>query len=196
MTPAQRCAGSTCDDGVLNGSEPTIDCGAGCPDKCLLLETCSLAADCETQSCQNKRCLPAAPIGQVLSSAGWIATASNSFGGDENLPNAVLDGLQASDWKTGQAQTKGMWFVVDMLEPRVFFSIEIECLKNPADSATALDVWLSNDGTFADMVKENVPGDPQLVVTFAKPQVARYIKLSLAGASDNWWQIDEIRVEQ
>lgn len=188
------CAVPSCHDGVLNGSEPTQDCGASCNEKCQQLDTCHEAADCEAGSCVNALCLPSVPNWQTLSPAGWVATASHTFG--NSSPQVAIDGQQNTDWTTGEQQVAGMWFEIDMLGPQVFFTIEVVCTNTRDDSAAALDVWLSNDGVFVEKAKSNLPGEDIFVIAFAEPQVARYIKLSLAQGTDHWWRIDEIRVKQ
>ena len=189
-----RCAAPTCDDGVLNGSEPTLDCGASCAAKCQVLDTCSEAADCESETCEDELCLPSAANGQPLSPAGWVATASHTFG--NSSPQNAIDGVQGTDWTTGATQVPGMWFQIDMLVPQVFFSLEIDCTNTRDDSAAALDVAFSNDGTFTDVARANIPGEDEMVITFPSAQVARYIKISLAQGTDHWWRMDEIRVKQ
>jgi hypothetical protein len=83
-----------------------------------------------------------------------------------------------------------------MQAPQVFFSVELDCLQTPDDSPTAIDVWLSDDGTFTDKILSNVLGEDQLVLTFPEAQLARYIRISLAQGTDRWWAIDELRVKR
>lgn len=45
-----RCRLATCTDGVRDGFEGDIDCGAGCP-KCALGQRCAASPDCESNSC-------------------------------------------------------------------------------------------------------------------------------------------------
>ena len=189
-----RCAAPTCDDDVLNGSEPTLDCGAECPNQCQLLDACSVAADCETQSCVGKICLPSAATGETLSPAGWVATASHTFG--NSSPQYAIDGIKGTDWTTGAMQVPGMWFDIDMLTDQVFFSLEIDSVNTRDDSAAAVDVWLSKDGTFTEKALSNVVGQDEMVLTFPDAQVARYIRISLAQGTDHWWRMDEVRVKQ
>jgi hypothetical protein len=189
-----RCAVPTCDDDVLNGSEPTLDCGADCSQKCQLLDTCAVAADCETGRCEEEMCLPSEPTGQALSPAGWIATASHTFG--NSSPQYAIDGIKSTDWTTGEWQVPGMWFDIDMLSDQVFFSLEIDCVNARDDSAVAVDVWLSRDGTFTKKALSNVAGADEMVLTFPDAQVARYIRISLAQETDKWWRMDEVRVKQ
>ncbi len=47
-----RCRLATCTDGVRDGFEGDIDCGAGCP-KCALGQRCAASPDCESNSCTS-----------------------------------------------------------------------------------------------------------------------------------------------
>lgn len=188
------CAAPTCDDGVLNGDEPTQDCGASCDEKCRQLDACYEAADCESAYCKDDLCLPSAPTWEALSPVGWVASASHTSMNSD--PQDVIDGIESTYWNTGTQQVPGMWFEIDMGEPQVFFTIEVVCTVERDDSAAALDVWLSNDGAFAEKAQSNLPGEDIFNIIFDEPQVARYIRLSLAQGTNRWWAIDEIRVKQ
>jgi hypothetical protein len=48
--PKMICVASTCDDGVLDGSETDVDCGGGCPNKCKGGKVCLSTADCAPPS--------------------------------------------------------------------------------------------------------------------------------------------------
>ena len=51
-----QCAAPTCDDGVRNGQEPGVDCGAGCNAPCPTGSTCGQNADCVEGICTDGRC--------------------------------------------------------------------------------------------------------------------------------------------
>jgi hypothetical protein len=197
-TQTLRCLAPTCDDDVLNGSEPTVDCGAGCSKKCAVLDECAVAGDCDSASCVSELCLPTSATDEVLSMQGWVASASHAAA---SAPaQRAIDGSLSTDWITGQDQVADMWFAVDMQERQVFFSIEliIQDAGNAADAPAAVDVWLSDDGTFTTKVLKNVPGEQQLRLDFETPQVARHIQISLSPgiSKTRWWRMDELRVRQ
>ena len=48
----EACAPATCDDGVRNGSETDVDCGAGCGE-CADGATCAEDEDCESHHCST-----------------------------------------------------------------------------------------------------------------------------------------------
>jgi hypothetical protein len=194
-----RCAAPACDDGVLNGSEPTQDCGASCAKKCTVLDACAVAEDCASASCSSELCLPTAPTNEILSMWGWTAKASHEF-----LPNAgadkAIDGSLGTDWITGTWQVPNMWFEVDMQARQVFYSIEliIDSADDAGDAPELVDVALSSDGIYTGKVLKNVAGEQKLRIDFTEPQVARFIMISLSpGVSkEKWWRMDELRVRQ
>jgi hypothetical protein len=188
-----RCAAPRCDDGVLNGDEPSEDCGGDCSKKCVTLDACSSAADCETNACSSKTCVPANATGSAIAPIGWIATASDSF--DLSDTQAIIDGNAGTDWTSGSNRYAGMWIQIDMQQREAFFRLEIDTEK-ALDAATAVNIWTSNDGTFTTAVKQNVPGGTQIVIDFASAQVARYLKIELAQGGTDWWRVNEIRVMQ
>jgi hypothetical protein len=190
-----HCAAPTCSDGVLNGSEPSKDCGASCADKCRTLDACGTGDDCATTTCVGQRCVPTSPTGKVLSPAKWLATASNTFS-DNTQPQLVLDGNGGTNWISGTDQAPGLWFEIDMASEQVFFSIEIDC-NDPLDAAQTIDVLLSDDDKFTEPpVITDFGTGMNTVISFPKAQVARYIKIALAQGKNRWWRMDEIRVKQ
>lgn len=58
---AEPCV-SSCDDGVLDGSESAVDCGGTC-DPCPLEATCGADLDCASGNCDEGVCAPPPPNG-------------------------------------------------------------------------------------------------------------------------------------
>ncbi len=58
------CQAATCSDGVHNGKELALDCGAGCPEGCGGGVACTSAADCKYEGCWNGVC--ALPPGGLI----------------------------------------------------------------------------------------------------------------------------------
>lgn len=193
-----RCSAPACNDGVQNGTEPTLDCGVSCTTKCQLLDRCTIGPDCASTSCVSEECLPAAPSNEAYLMSGWVATASHELMTNGPAPKAI-DGSLSSNWISGTDQFAGMWFEVDMLERRVVYSLELVIDDaSTEDFPQKLDVWLSDDGTFTNAVVKNKAGAAVTRIDFATPQVARYIKLSLSAdvSKTKWWRIDELYVRQ
>jgi hypothetical protein len=193
---SQRCAAPTCSDGVLNGDEPSKDCGGSCTTKCVLLDACDSDDDCTDSKCIDKRCLPESATGQVLSRLKWTANASHKA--TNSTYAEAIDGDTTSYWTTGAPQAPAMWFEVDMKTEQVFFSIEIDCARQADDFPDGIDVEFSSDGTYSGApAKANLATNSgTTLITFTKPQVARYLRFTLTQGKSKWWSIDEIRVKQ
>ncbi len=187
------CLAPTCDDGVLNGAEPSIDCGAACPQRCELTQACGKNADCASAECDEGKCVPAGPTGASLPTVGWSATASNTFA--QSVPGKALDGNDKTMWESGGTQQPGMWFAVDMQASRVFYGLDVICTSNN-DQFRQARVLISDDGANFTAISAPVAGENWYHFNFGAARVARYIKVELTQASQTWWRIDELRVTQ
>jgi hypothetical protein len=123
-----------------------------------------------------------------------VASASGSGGGA--AANA-LDGNEATRWSTGQAQTAGQWFEVNMLGPQTFDEITIDAGPSTGDFPQGYTVAVSNDGTTWTQVASGTGSSQLIAVTFSQ-QTAQYIqvKQTVSGATTNWWSIAEFNVYQ
>lgn len=188
------CQVPTCKDGIKNGTEPTVDCGATCANKCVLADTCVGPNDCASGKCTDTHCVPPAATGTPIATTNWLATASSSCCG--TTPQRVFDGDLTTDWNNGFGQVPGMWFQWDMLKPQVFFAVTVSCVSTTTDYGRTLRLSSSLDGkTFTEL--RSVPGENVLKITFNTPQYARYLKLeTLASTNGLFWRIDEISVTQ
>jgi hypothetical protein len=137
--------------------------------------------------------LPAAS-NTPLSTAGWLATASDSY--STSTPNLALDGDPSTSWTVGAWQVPGMWFAVDMGEAQRFYSITMTALTQPADYARLLKLSVSADGQTFTTARTNIAGDKSLVITFSEAEYARYLKFETLETENNWWRIDELSVLQ
>lgn len=194
-TVAHFCLAANCQDGIQNGAEPSVDCGSGVGcSKCQLGTACGADRDCDSGKCgESKRCVPAAPSGGAISPSGWLATASATFS-ENTKPEAALDGNVSSHWTSGVSQVPGMWFVVDMLKPQAFFSVELVCTSND-DYARTLRVLASEDGQTFTTLTGTTAGQKTLRFDYGAAQVARYLKFELLqDTGGTWWRIDELRV--
>jgi hypothetical protein len=193
--PAHICLAATCNDGVKNGSEPTTDCGRDCQTKCGLTRECVENADCQSGSCLDQRCVPQSATGAVISNAGWFATASATFSQD-TAPTKALDHNDGTHWTSGTGQIPGMWFQIDMLQPRSFFGLDLVCTSND-DYPRSIRVLLSDDGNEFTAATPTLGGMKTQHFDFGGPKIARFIKLELEQDTNGlWWRIDELRVTE
>jgi hypothetical protein len=80
-----HCRPATCNDGLLNNNEPTIDCGGPCGPTCEFTEACTVDADCVVGSCTGQTCA------ECNDSAGNTADVpcQNSVNGDRCEPGDI-----------------------------------------------------------------------------------------------------------
>lgn len=128
----------------------------------------------------------------ALPRGGWIASASMSNGGEP--PTNALDGNAGTRWSTGQAQTNGQWFQVDLTSPLTFSQIEMDSGVSAGDYAHGYQVYVSNDGVnWGSPIGSGAGSSQGISVTFAN-QTARYIRVMQTGAAVQWWSLHEFNV--
>jgi glucosylceramidase len=126
---------------------------------------------------------------QPLDRTGWSATASVSNNGEP--PSNALDGNFNTRWSTGQPQSPGLWFQVDMAKVQSFSSIALDCGFSGGDYPRGYQVYVSNDGsTWGGPIASGQGSSGYTVITFSQ-QSARYVKVVLTASTGSWWSIDE-----
>jgi len=124
-----------------------------------------------------------------LDRSGWSASASVSNAGD--LPSNALDGVFATRWSSGQPQSPGMSFQVNMGKTQNFSSIALDCGASGGDYPRGYQVFVSQDGTsWGNAIASGQGSGDYTVISFSK-QSARYVKVVLTASSGSWWSIDE-----
>jgi hypothetical protein len=145
------------------------------------------------------------PVGQSTNSApvdivpgsldrlGWVATASSSASG--NPPANAIDGDLSTRWSTGQQQTSGQWFQLDMAGVNTVSGIVLAATGSPGDYPRAYHVYLSLDGVnWGSPVATGTGSSAVTTIQFA-PQTARFIRVIQTGSvSGLWWSIHEVNV--
>lgn len=128
----------------------------------------------------------------ALPRGAWIASASVSNGGQP--PTNALDGNAGTRWSTGQPQTNGQWFQVDLISPQTFFQIEMDSGVSAGDYAHGYQVYTSNDGVnWGSPVVIGAGRSQGVSVTFAN-QTARYIRVIQTGNASQWWSLHEFNL--
>ena len=190
------CEVATCSDGVQNQGESDTDCGAGVCKTCAVSKKCRVATDCATGVCQTKVCVPPAATGAPLPTGGWVVTASSTFG--SSATKNMIDGVPSVRWTSGTSQYAGMWVLLDLAKPQIFFSISLDCTtaEFANDYGKLYNVYVSNDGTNFGTVKSGVVGKGFQTFTFDTAVVTRFVKIELQAGDSNWWSIGELYVYQ
>ncbi len=190
----KKCIMATCSDAVQNQGESAVDCGGpGCAP-CSTGKTCAVLSDCESALCQNGICVPTYPSGQPLNKAKWTIQTSESA--TETATTQAFDDDVNTCWTSGRAQYGGMYLLLDLGEPSIFFKILLQITAPPFDQdfPTTLDVFVSNDQTFGDPAASSIGGSQWTWVDFQSAQVGRYVRFEVTEASQKSWSIGDIAI--
>lgn len=118
----------------------------------------------------------------------WRAEASH------NGASAILaiDGDLGSFWTTQGNQTQGMWFRVDMGEPRLMDGIAFRSPGQGYPSGYTLRV--SNDGQVWRTIWAIAQGNTRDVVATFAPFEVRYAQIDLLAPHETEWMISEVQI--
>jgi hypothetical protein len=188
------CAGASCDDAVQNQKESDIDCGGASCAPCTPGGGCREASDCDPPLCQNGTCVPDAPRDEPLDRTGWTLQSSETT--TELNRSDPFDGDRHSRWTSGTMQYDGMYVDIDLQAPRIFFKLELQANESPFedDYPESVDVFVSDDGTFAEPALTAVPGGTWTSLYFEGPQISRYVRIAIHSKRDHRWSIGELNV--
>lgn len=190
------CAEIRCDDGVMNGDESDIDCGGEECEPCDVGQRCNRESDCGSeQLCRNALCVPQYPANEPLTNRTKWSFYADPEGSN---PERAIDGLEGTRWTSDRGQEVGMYAVLDLGRPEIFFTIELQLPpQNQNEMPASINVYVSNDDSFPeDPVVTGAPGGlTRTWIPLGSAQVARYIKIEIASAkSGTWWSIGEVAV--
>ncbi len=128
-----------------------------------------------------------------LDRTGWTATASTPANAATAV-TAVFDGDVFTRWATGQTQTAGQTFTLDMQQNRSFNRVVLETGQIESDYPRGFSIASSTDGVNWQTIATDAQTDPTTDVTFGA-QTARYLRIQQTGnAVSNAWSIAEINV--
>lgn len=124
-----------------------------------------------------------------LSSAQWTVTANR------NSDNAFLaiDGNDNTRWTTGQAQSAGQQFTIDLNSIQIFDRLILDSSDSSGDYPRNYEVEVSNNGSQWSTVAAGTGTTNGLTVIDFADQNASHVRISqLGSASRNWWSIHEL----
>jgi hypothetical protein len=128
-----------------------------------------------------------------LNRAGWVASASSTESGGS--PANALDGNLSTRWSTGQTQTDGQWYEVDMGATNTFYELVLDAASSASDYPRGYQVNVSNDGTNWGSPVATGAGTSALTTIPIPSQIARFIRVTQTGSvSGLWWSIAEFNV--
>lgn len=120
----------------------------------------------------------------------WKLTASH---GGDRTGNAV-DGNPSSRWDTGSPQVPGMWFTIELPEPALVASLELNTKGSDMDYPRGYMVQTSTDGqSWSDNVAEGRGDNPITIIELSLPEPTRFLKITQTGRVGNkYWSIHEL----
>lgn len=141
------------------------------------------------------------PLKGLISRLGSAGTVSYITGGWQVTPFAsasagdvgsnMVDGDGSTRWSSGDPQSAGQAFTVDMGASHDIDQITMDSGSSTGDYARGYAVYLSTDGTsWGDPVASGSGSGAVEKASFAR-QSARYVKVVQTGSSSSWWSIAE-----
>jgi hypothetical protein len=121
------------------------------------------------------------------------ASHNNVTSGPDNLLNAK-DRQLDTRWSTFALQQPGMWFEIDLRQPRLVSGLTLDNSGSPDDYPRGYVVRFSLDRQQWQEVARKDQNSAPLSVT-VPPRCARYIQIEQTGQSNSkWWSIHEVIV--
>lgn len=130
----------------------------------------------------------------MISRAGWRATAFNDVNGTGSARNAI-DGNASTRWSTNQTQESGQWFAVDFGKEITFNTALFDASSSPGDGPLGyyVEVYDAKTGSWKEVARgEN--GGSYLIVSFATVTASKIRITQTANASSGYWSIHEFYV--
>jgi len=122
---------------------------------------------------------------------GWEATASHNNGN----ANLAIDGDEESRWDSGEFQTPGEWFSVDMKQPNKFNKIILDASESSSDFPAGYTVYTSDDGIEWGEAVVSGKGNGAITIITIPTTTAQYIKIEQTGSKgSSYWSIHEFYV--
>ena len=127
-----------------------------------------------------------------ISPATWKGSASST--GPNDTIQGAFDENAATRWSSGQAQTGGEWFKVDLGQVTTISGVSLYLLSgNVTDYPSSYALQVSSDDSAYTTVATGL-GAPTTTICFPR-QPARYVKVTQTGTGDSsWWSIYELGV--
>ncbi len=122
----------------------------------------------------------------------WKAKASHNSG---NVRNA-FNGNLSNRWDTGKPQEPGMWFQLELPEPRKIQGIHLNTTGSNRDMPVGYEVRVSLDGKkWSEIIKKGLGGSKLITEIDFKPVKAKFLKITQTGTKPGlFWSIHDMKV--
>ncbi len=125
-----------------------------------------------------------------INRANWQVNAS-VFNEPYDPPQNAIDGDLGTRWTTGEGQTSGQFFEIDMAQPYLLTGLDLNAGAGSGDYPRGYEVYLSLDGSSWGEPVAKGTGASVTRIAFS-PQEARYVRIVQTGNSGSWWSIVEL----
>lgn len=128
----------------------------------------------------------------AISHSGWSATASSTAAGS-SAGNGI-DGVNASNWSSGQAMAGGEWYRIDMGSNKTVAMVIVQTPSGSTwDYPRGFTLEVSTNGTSWTTLATGIAYGWKRPISVT-PTTARYIRITQTGVAPQWWSIDEVTV--
>ncbi|WP_123039610.1 discoidin domain-containing protein [Cohnella candidum] len=129
--------------------------------------------------------------GDVLSPAGWSASASNTNG--SYSAKQAIDESSLTLWNSGTNQASGQWFTLNLGSAKAFDQISLNQGQLwPNDNPGSYQVFTSSDGVnWGSAIASGTGSNGMTNITFA-PQTKQYVKVQLTASASRGWTIGNV----
>ncbi|MCM2373111.1 DUF7133 domain-containing protein [Aporhodopirellula aestuarii] len=123
----------------------------------------------------------------------WKITASAN---QKNVSQAI-DGVNSTRWDTAARQSPGMWFAIELPEPMIVMSVELDTRKSKRDYPRGYVAEVSEDGiSWTGPVAKGYGDGPITTIELDSPGLVRHIRITQTGASDtSYWSVHELSIK-
>jgi len=131
---------------------------------------------------------------KLLDRSHWTIAASHQSGNTA----AMADGNAATRWTTKQSQQPGQWITVDLGQPALINSLQLDSAGSSQDYPVAWALEVSDDGVLwaavSDSDTSDYTGGEVALLRFPELKT-QHLRLTLTAASDRYyWSIHEITI--
>jgi F5/8 type C domain/Bacterial Ig-like domain (group 3) len=163
-----------------------------------------LAPSITAAAAQSARAVPAATAaassyncaasvdGTALGRSGWTGS-TNAHPPKSDAPAKAFDDNDGTRFSTGEYQSAGLYFRVDLGASETFNELSMSVPGSPTDYARAFVVEVSGNGTSWSTVASCTGSGGSETVSFADHN-ARYVQVVLITGVNYWWSIDEFNL--
>ena len=130
--------------------------------------------------------------GTALDRSGWTGS-TNAHPSKSDAPAKAFDDNEGTRFSTGEYQSAGLYFRVDLGTSETFNEMSMSVPGSPTDYARTFVVEVSGNGTSWSTVASCTGSGIYETVSFPD-HTARYVQVVLTTGVNYWWSVDEFNL--